>query len=43
MISIIVPVYNVKDYLVRCLESLYAQTYKDKVLAVLRRLHHGRP
>lgn len=29
MISIIVPVYNVKDYVVRCLDSIYNQTYKD--------------
>ena len=35
MISIIVPVYNVKDYLVRCLESLYAQTYKDYEVIVV--------
>ena len=28
-ISIIVPVYNVKDYLSRCVDSLLAQTYKD--------------
>ncbi len=35
MISIIVPVYNVKDYLVRCLGSLYAQTYKDYEVIVV--------
>lgn len=29
MISIIVPVYNVKDYVVRCLDSINNQTYKD--------------
>ena len=29
MISVIVPVYNVEDYLPRCLESISAQTYKD--------------
>ena len=29
MISIIVPVYNVKDYVVRCLDSINCQTYKE--------------
>ncbi|MBQ6298769.1 MAG: glycosyltransferase family 2 protein [Bacteroidales bacterium] len=29
LISIIVPVYNVKDYVGRCLESIAAQTYSD--------------
>lgn len=29
MISIIIPVYNVKDYVVRCLDSINNQTYKD--------------
>lgn len=29
MISIIVPVYNVEDYVKRCLESIAAQTYLD--------------
>lgn len=29
MISIIVPVYNVKQYLARCVESIVRQTYKD--------------
>ena len=29
MISIIVPVYNVKNYVVRCLDSINCQTYKD--------------
>ena len=28
-LSIIVPVYNVKDYLIRCLESIREQTYND--------------
>ena len=29
MISIIVPVYNTKAYLHRCVESILAQTYAD--------------
>lgn len=29
MISVVVPVYNVQDYLQECLDSLIAQTYKD--------------
>lgn len=29
MISIIVPVYNVKDYLTKCIESILRQTYKN--------------
>lgn len=35
LLSIIVPVYNVKDYLLRCLESIAAQTLWDyEVIAV---------
>lgn len=29
MISIIIPVYNVKPYLKRCVDSILTQTYKD--------------
>lgn len=29
MISIIVPVYNVEEYLEKCLDSIQSQTYKD--------------
>ncbi len=29
MISVIVPIYDVEDYLLRCLESIVSQTYKD--------------
>ena len=29
MISVIVPVYNVEGYLVRCLDSITGQTYRD--------------
>ena len=28
-ISVIVPVYNVENYLIKCLESLVYQTLKD--------------
>ncbi len=28
-ISVIVPVYNVQDYLVRCVDSILAQTFRD--------------
>ena len=29
LISVIIPVYNVKEYLVECMESIINQTYKD--------------
>ena len=29
MISLIVPVYNIKSYLSRCIDSILAQTYRD--------------
>ncbi|MDU2238779.1 MAG: glycosyltransferase family A protein, partial [Streptococcus mitis] len=29
MISLIVPVYNVEEYLEECLESIRKQTYQD--------------
>ena len=29
MVSILVPVYNVENYLSRCLDSLIHQTYKE--------------
>ena len=29
MISLIVPVYNIKSYLCRCIDSILAQTYRD--------------
>lgn len=34
-LSIIVPVYNVKDYVAKCLDSILAQTYKDFELLVI--------
>jgi glycosyltransferase involved in cell wall biosynthesis len=35
MISIIVPVYNVENYLARCIESIRNQTYKDYELLLI--------
>lgn len=35
MISIIIPVYNVKDYIVKCLESVAAQTYTGAMECLL--------
>lgn len=35
MISVIVPIYNVEKYLVRCIESLLSQTYKDLELILV--------
>lgn len=29
MISVIVPIYNVSQYLEQCIESICCQTYKD--------------
>ena len=29
LISIVVPVFNIKDYLIKCVESLVNQTYKN--------------
>lgn len=29
MISIILPIYNMQNYIAECLESIVAQTYKD--------------
>ena len=35
LISIIVPVYNVETYLIRCLNSIFAQTYSDYEVIVV--------
>ena len=29
LISIIVPIYNVEDYVVKCIESIINQTYRN--------------
>ena len=35
LISLIVPVYNVKDYLKTCLQSILEQTYKNLEIILL--------
>lgn len=35
MISVIVPVYNTKEYLPKCVESLLAQEYSDKEILLI--------
>lgn len=35
LISIIVPVYNVKDYITKCLDSICGQTYKNLEIIVV--------
>ncbi len=35
LISVIVPVYNVRDYLPRCLESVIGQSYRDLEILVV--------
>ena len=34
-ISVIVPVYNVKEYLSRCIDSIQAQTFSDFELLLI--------
>lgn len=35
LLSIIVPVYNVKDYLIKCLDSIHQQTFQDYEVIVV--------
>ena len=35
MISIIVPIYNVEEFIVECLQSVVAQTYRDYELILV--------
>lgn len=35
MISIIIPIYNVQDYIIKCLESVGAQTYEGLMECIL--------
>lgn len=35
LISVIIPVYNVQDYIIRCLESIAAQTYQGDMECIL--------
>ena len=29
LISVIVPIYNVRDYLIQCINSIQSQTYRN--------------
>jgi GT2 family glycosyltransferase len=41
LISVVVPVYNIEDYLERCVNSICAQTYQNlEILLVLYRLNY---
>ena len=35
MVSVVVPVYNVEPYLAECVESIYAQTFRDYELLLI--------
>lgn len=41
-VSVIVPVYNAKQYLDRCVESLVGQTLSDIEIILVDDLSHGR-
>ena len=34
-VSVIVPVYNAKDYIIRCIDSILEQTFKDIELILI--------
>ena len=34
LVSVVIPVYNVEDYLDECLESVVSQTYKKLEIVV---------
>ena len=38
--SIIIPVYNVEDYIKECLDSIKHQTYKDYEVIVVNDEHN---
>ena len=40
LISIIVPVYNVKDYVEKCLDSICGQSYTNLEIVVVLSLIH---
>ena len=35
LVSVVIPVYNVEDYLDECLESVVSQTYKKLEIVVV--------
>ena len=35
MISIIIPVYNVQEYIVKCLDSIASQTFRGEIECIL--------
>lgn len=35
MISVLIPVYNVENYILRCLESVAGQTYQGELECVI--------
>ena len=42
MVSVIVPIYNVKPYLNKCINSILSQTYTDlEIILVIDRLTDG--